>query len=363
MRSSSLALLSLALAGGFLYGLWELYHLRFEAGDIYPPYSSLRADPLGAKAFYESVGQLPGMSAERNYRPIASLKKTPATVLFLGQDPFVFGIATEEALKEYEALAAGGAHVIVAMRPVRRLVDTNKSAPVAKPPPRGSTPLEPLPIQKRWGVSFDYLRQSAKQAGEESGAEPKVTALYFRSGGQVLHEVERAFGPGSVTLLANCYPFSNESLAGERDVQLLTRVLADRPLVIFDESHFGLTENGSVGALVRKYHLEGAVAVLAVLLALFIWKNSASFLPPRKPPAAGVSIEAKNAGAGLANLLRRNIPPKTLLNTCWNEWERSRYGGRHYPRSRIERARAVTAEVRDAAESYREVTRILAEKN
>ena len=40
----------------------HLFQLRFEQGDIYPAYSSLRADPLGTKVFYESLETLPGLS-------------------------------------------------------------------------------------------------------------------------------------------------------------------------------------------------------------------------------------------------------------------------------------------------------------
>jgi len=64
--NKSLTVLAIALACGFCYGLWKLYELRFAAGDIYPPYSSLRADPMGSKALYESILQLPGASAARN---------------------------------------------------------------------------------------------------------------------------------------------------------------------------------------------------------------------------------------------------------------------------------------------------------
>lgn len=362
MRNSSATLLAAALVAGFLFGLWELYQLRFEAGDIYPPYSSLRADPLGAKALFETIQELPGRSSARNYRPVTSLAKTPATVLFLGQDPLAFGAAGEQDLKELETLASGGASVVIAMRPVRRFVETKVQQKLRSPIPLKPAPVEPPPIQKRWGIQFDYITQSPQQAGEESHAEPKVTALFFRSGGKILHEVERRFGPGTILLVANAYPFCNEALADDRDVQFLSRMLAGHSLVIFDESHFGLTESGSVGTLVRKYHLEGALAMLAVLLALFIWKNSSSFLPPRREPAGEASLEAKDAAAGLANLLRRNIPVKTLLTTCWLQWERSRFGGHNYSPAKIERARAVTRGHGDPAQMYRDAARILTEK-
>ena len=54
----------LILAGlGFAY----LYSLRIERGDVFPAYSSLRSDPLGTRALYDSLEQLPGIRIERRF--------------------------------------------------------------------------------------------------------------------------------------------------------------------------------------------------------------------------------------------------------------------------------------------------------
>ena len=57
MKKASLLFFLLAFVG-FAAGLVHLFHLRFESGDNYPPYSSLRADPLGTKALFESLEPL-----------------------------------------------------------------------------------------------------------------------------------------------------------------------------------------------------------------------------------------------------------------------------------------------------------------
>jgi hypothetical protein len=54
IRSVLLALLLIA----FLSGVGHLFVLRFQTGDVYPAYSSLRSDPLGARVFYESLENL-----------------------------------------------------------------------------------------------------------------------------------------------------------------------------------------------------------------------------------------------------------------------------------------------------------------
>src|SRR5579862_6010149 len=73
--------LILVLAGAlFAGGLFELFKLRFEAGDVYPPYSSLRSDPLGASALYESLAKLPGIKVDRDFRMTDELPDGKNTV-------------------------------------------------------------------------------------------------------------------------------------------------------------------------------------------------------------------------------------------------------------------------------------------
>src|SRR5436189_6446428 len=78
-------LVLLVVLAGFTFGLVQLFNLRFESGDNYPPYSSLRADPLGSKALYESLGHL--MPARRHLQPLSRLGDgRDATLIWLGED-------------------------------------------------------------------------------------------------------------------------------------------------------------------------------------------------------------------------------------------------------------------------------------
>ena len=54
--------------------------LRFESGDVLPEYSTLRADPMGTKAFYESLENL-GLPVERNYRTMSQLTDVDRTTV------------------------------------------------------------------------------------------------------------------------------------------------------------------------------------------------------------------------------------------------------------------------------------------
>jgi len=48
------------------------FSLRFQSGDIYPAYSSFRADPLGTKALYESFNRL--LAVEQNFKPLLRME-------------------------------------------------------------------------------------------------------------------------------------------------------------------------------------------------------------------------------------------------------------------------------------------------
>ena len=75
-------ILLLGCLGLFVWGVVQLFELRFSTGDVYPPYSTLRADPLGAMAFYESLGKMPGISVRRDFSVSNRLPEEPQTVYF-----------------------------------------------------------------------------------------------------------------------------------------------------------------------------------------------------------------------------------------------------------------------------------------
>src|SRR6476469_9000503 len=105
----------LVLLAGFGYGLLRLFNLRFETGDVYPAYSSLRADPIGAKAYYDSLDRL--LVAERYYRPIGKLNGGHGTAFFaVGVHPQELQVTASE-VKELEAFVVSGGRLLIAMFP------------------------------------------------------------------------------------------------------------------------------------------------------------------------------------------------------------------------------------------------------
>src|SRR5581483_10296824 len=95
-------------------GVVQLFALRFESGDVYPPYSTLRSDPLGAMALYESLGQLPGVSVERDFSPDNQLPEgREITYLHLGGEPTRWRALPEDLFREIDQFVARGGRLVV----------------------------------------------------------------------------------------------------------------------------------------------------------------------------------------------------------------------------------------------------------
>ncbi|MBA4388794.1 MAG: hypothetical protein C0404_12495 [Verrucomicrobia bacterium] len=98
-------------------GLIRLFAIRFESGDVYPPYSSLRYDPLGTRAFFDSLSACDGITVERNFKPIERLERNADTaLLYIGESDLALyswaRIPRETAAAANAFIRAGGRVVI-----------------------------------------------------------------------------------------------------------------------------------------------------------------------------------------------------------------------------------------------------------
>src|SRR5580692_7005239 len=108
MRGWKAAAAAVALAALFLTGLVALFNADFAGGEVYPEYSTLRADPNGAKLLFESLARLPDLTVTRNFMPVQNLAANAATAVLLGLhelDP-----------ADLEKLAGRGDRVVAALR-------------------------------------------------------------------------------------------------------------------------------------------------------------------------------------------------------------------------------------------------------
>jgi Domain of unknown function (DUF4350) len=294
-----LALLAAIFAGGALY----LFNRRFEGGGAYPAYSTLRADRGGAKVIFESLGRLPGMTVARSYQPLERLPDRDSTVLLLGVAPYTFAMQPDSELQALEEFARRGNRLVFAM-----------GEGVGREPPRPAT------LEKLWGVRVG-LEFDKEGRGNPYFAEAKDWEILDRRGTRAL-VVEKPFGTGSIVLAADSRLFDNQSVAGAAQTALLARIIGSRTRVVFDESHFGIVESGSIVALARHFRLHGLAIGLAIISLLFIWRNVSSFPPVAVAPRVE-TVSGRTSVAGLVTLLRRHIAPDGLAAVCRQEWLKS----------------------------------------
>jgi hypothetical protein len=137
--------------------------------------------------------------------------------------------------------------------------------------------------------------------------------------------VEREFGEGTLVFAADSYWFSNEAMRADRHPELLAWFIGPHREIVFDETLLGNQEQPGIMGLVRKYNLEGVVAAVFLIGLLYVWRQSASLVPPlpADPSLPAEVTEGRDAAAGFANLLRRSISHRQLLDICLEEWKRA----------------------------------------
>lgn len=380
----------LLLLAGLGWGISRLFSWRLDAGDIYPPYSSLRADPLGVKAWHDSLNLVPGIEARRNYQSLTRQKPAPgATWVYLGleQDDLVF--AAKEIKSEFETLTAAGDRLVVGfLQSTASLPGTNRTtftrlARMARfgtnKPPRGIEGAWTFHLNAWPHNATNQLTDAETATCEIQGDLPRRlpwhSTLYFDQLGpqwQVLYTcrakpvvIERTVGPGSVVLLADSYLLSNEALRANKQPALLAWLNGPHPRTIFDEAHLGISEEPGIGALMRRYRLHGVALVLVVLIGLFVWQRTCTLVPPHAEETAHDWVAGKDAATGFTNLLHRNLRPRQLIPVCLEEWKRTvalRRKDWEPTKARLDAAVHEAPDTRHPVALYRRLCEIVAER-
>jgi hypothetical protein len=418
-RGSRSALLAAAIlfvgAAAFGFGLLQLFDLRFESGDVYPKYSSLRADPLGTMALYESLQRMPGLSVRRDFSASGSLPEEPNTAyLHLAGRAAELAWMPSDTYVEIEGFLGRGGRLVMTLFPqtapdwLREEAgdqDTNavtsakskdgKPAPSKAPKKKKKERANSFEVSLAtvWNIQTDF-RKLEQEGGVYQPAAvfrqadlPLPMRLDWHSGlvftnldkswrviyarGTNAVVIERQFGKGSVVMATDSYFASNEALAGDRHADLLAWLVGARRQVVFDEAHLGIVETSGVAMLMRKYRLHGLIAGLALLAGLFIWKNATSLVPAPGAPAEQQNFVAgKESSAGFVNLLRRSIAPRDLLAACFAEWKKSVAREARLAASRVQQAEAIysaeaalPAKERNAIAAYRKISGALGKQN
>ncbi|MCI0626889.1 MAG: hypothetical protein L0387_35465 [Acidobacteria bacterium] len=369
----------------FVYGGVRLFQFRFETGDIYAEYSSLRSDPLGARALYQSLERIDSLKVSRNLSPLSRLPLDRKHALIIAGFKYSYGLLENPNwLQPIEHLLGSGSRIVICFYPHEGHV------PTAKLEQKGATKREDdkdkkqseeeiaswkrkLFLTQRWGLEFDFTRAAASQ-GQSTVAlqgsldlpetlswhsqlsfkklSPEWKIVYWRQDRPAL--IERPMGSGTLVLASDSYFLSNEALWKDRQSRLLAWLIGPHNQVVFDETHLGVEEGPGVMSLVRKYRMHGLFASLFLLAGLFVWKNMLSLVPPSAQFQATENRVGRDSAAGFINLLRRSIPVSRVIQACVQQWEKS-LPASSPERARLSQVRAVAAREQAKADSANHV--------
>lgn len=353
-----------------------VFSIRLGGGDAYPAYSSFRADALGTRALYEALETLPDFHVARQLKPLARLGAEPRLVVLPGLLWHDWEKIPEDELAALNAAANAGSTVVLAFQSVskaeeeawvaaekareKREAEAKKRAgeeadekdkqtkkPARGPGGRAKREPEEKTIIDAWQIAFGVRTLlAAPRAQREASAPAQLTAelvwhseLHFKpsegSPWQALYArgpakvaVVRPFGAGRIVLLGDAFALSNEALSLNRATGLIAWLVGSHRCAVFVESALGLGEENGVGFLARRYGLGGALALLALLAALYLWRRAVAFYPVRDPLDAGGEIAlGYEPAAGLTALLRRALGAGTVLLACVEEWRSARRAG------------------------------------
>ncbi len=360
-----------ALAAVLVLGLTFVFQRRL-ARDLYPPYSSFRADPLGTRALHDALALLPGRQVSRSLAPLEQLAAQPErTLLFAGVDRDAWTSLNAEPFAAIDGALRHGSRVVLALvaehhAPTteqekdaaeraklkeERLARERQSRPAPeKPEPPANKDKSPAPPKdrsrpppvdafSRWGFAVEVQRDHGGKVEAGPGlaialpenlpwrsslvvapVTPADWSVVVRRDDRAL-VAERRVGLGTLVVVTDAYLVSNEALQRTRATALLAHVVGELPEIVFVESHLGVVEDPGIAALARRYGLMPAFALCALLALLQIWRLAAAFVPP--PPAPEELALDYRPTSSLAALLRRAVPRKQLLPTCLDEWRRT----------------------------------------
>jgi hypothetical protein len=361
MAKMGLILIFLAITAVFIAGVYHIFSIRFGHGDIYPHYSSLRSDPMGAKIFFQGLANLPGYTVKRDHSTTLTWEGGKETILFIlglktGLDHSALKNPGKQNYKTISTVLSSGSRLLIALHPMAYKLgpipirnsskkDGKKDDPDAEK--KGKVKKDKTPekeadysLLKKWGFNIHTVKNSQitmaklsqKTEQPDLPASIKFPSYYYftdlDAGWNVLYTlnnkpviISRQYGGGTVVLCADSYIFSNEAMMYDRYPGLLSWFVGPANCIYFDESHFGMQHNIGIIDLAYKYRLQGVFITFFLIAGLYIWKNAAHFVPPRDDGNRDTGIKSeKDQLDALVSLLQRYIPSENLIKTCITEW-------------------------------------------
>jgi hypothetical protein len=356
------------------FGL-QTFRIRMETSDSFPEYSTYRADPKGLKALYQSLQATDLLHVSRRLQSSKILPSGENQVLIVAGVQPDRDIVSDEDSQFLDHWLATGGRLIITLRPEKDQPPERTPTPQADQEITNNGPvLLWRSLIRRWGAVIVPISETHPAVAHSTlfGTIPRwlgrnsfdqLTRDWKIIAVQGTRNVifERAFAQGSLVLVADSFPLSNEALAGVRNTEFLLWLIEKRDGILFDETHLGLSEQPGIMTLARRYGLQGTlVSILAVLL-LFIWKCQYTLIPRTKGHRTRLSVSGSSSDQVFLNLLHRTISRKDLLGVCLETWLKTARPT-SAQLSQLEKFRSESSQEQPVVERYNQLTTLLNEQ-
>jgi hypothetical protein len=351
------------------------FRTRLETGNSFPEYSTYRADPKGLKAFYESLQATDLFHVSRRLQSSKILPSGENQVLVVAGVRPDQQIDSDEDSQFFDHWLATGGRLIVALHPEKNHPPGNRPSAHEN---QTSTDDKSLVLWRslirRWGAEIAPINAihsataNSTLFGTISRWLGRHSFIRLTSDWKIIAlqddksvVVERAFAHGSIVLLADSYPLSNEGLATDRNTSFLVWLIDNRGGVIFEETHLGLSEQAGIMTLAQRYGLQGTLVSVVAVLLLFIWKCQYTLVPRTKREQYGLTVPGGGSDQAFLNLLQRAVSQKDLLGVCLTTWLKT---ARPTPAQLItlEKFHSDPSEEKTVVERYNQLTALLNKK-
>ena len=380
-RKNIKALILAAMGALLLVGVVDIFALRFSRGDLYPRYSSLRPDPFGCKALFETLSET-GVDVGRRYDPVSRISESERIALIRTGIRSFDDYVDSKGVRDF--VLDGGEFIGFFSPDARAPVEKKKRKCLSlknsrsksesdeksesddkarkRQTPEDGTDKEVeekrasrksrIDFMKSIGCSLraadgveDDALSRRKSVLTPKHAKKKIKPFQNFSRNFLTFDEEskwevfmvcdgkpalatRRFGKGRVTLCVSSFPISNEGLAKSRNAELISHIIPVGRKVLFDEHFLGLHEARNIAWLFKKHKLHLLVANIILAALLFVWSNMVSMsnisTASSKSYYDSETVESRlSSGDALRNLINRSLKSDELIRSCVSEWMRT----------------------------------------
>lgn len=339
-------------------------------GLTYPPYSSFSSEPKGLRAIYECYSELNNINVERSFK---SFEKTikPENCLHIGAALQAKSIdfVPKEAFESLDSTIRSGSTLLLTINPKSRFfsflldnlkIDSTNNDSTKKDSLNADTTSSDLissnekdetystdqivSFSKKWNfyLKKEKLETDSITISVDSNYSSHIGNRYIskspfffdvadsiweilatRKDMPVL--IRRELDKGTLILSSDTYFLTNESLAYNRNSQLLYFLAKDKNNIIFHEAHLGLIEKTGIIDLMNKYGITGLFIGIVILFLLYVWKSTNPIMVLK------YSVDETNENkstyskfGGLSGMIYKHTKKEHIIDTSISEWLKSK---------------------------------------